>query len=394
MAHHPNTITAALADQGKYNQSLRVIPVMAHNDLEWQAPWQALFDKKGDASLAQWQKAAIAYIRNDPQSWNDATKTILFLSLQTANDPTLHLRLKTELFYHTFSPNAVSFILYAAVVLLLLTRQRKKYSYASAALMVGAAAHGIGILCRMVILQRPPVSTLYESIVFVGLLTVALGFFLSVKQRSKTLLFMTALAGVVLQLVAFGIADDQDNLKVLQAVLNSRFWLGLHVLTITIGYAFCILTGLLAHVYLAGTSFIRLSPALRDKIQRWCFVLTLWSLLFTATGTLLGGIWADQSWGRFWGWDPKENGALLIVLWLTWLLHGKISQHISSKAMMFGLAALTVMTGLSWMGINLLGIGLHTYGFITGVALGFGVFLGIEVLFFFACWMNSRETIR
>ena len=107
-------------------------------------------------------------------------------------------------------------------------------------------------------------------------------------------------------------------------------------------------------------------------------ILAILSLLFTAVGTILGGIWADQSWGRFWGWDPKENGALLIVLWLIWLLHGQVGAQLSRAMFVAGLAALSMVVAMAWFGVNLLSTGLHSYGFISGVAGGLFAFCAAD----------------
>ena len=109
-------------------------------------------------------------------------------------------------------------------------------------------------------------------------------------------------------------------------------------------------------------------------------MLLILALLFTIIGTVLGGIWADQSWGRFWGWDPKENGALLIVLWIIWLLHGRISGHLNEVKSMIGMACLSIIVVLAWFGVNLLNVGLHSYGFISGVATGIAAFCCFEIL--------------
>jgi cytochrome c biogenesis factor len=118
------------------------------------------------------------------------------------------------------------------------------------------------------------------------------------------------------------------------------------------------------------------------------------SLLLTTIGTILGGIWADQSWGRFWGWDPKENGALLIVLWLAWLLHGRISQHINEVGFVVGSAFLSIIVILAWFGVNLLNVGLHSYGFISGIAVGIGTFCIFEVILIGALWKLGQRLER
>ena len=114
------------------------------------------------------------------------------------------------------------------------------------------------------------------------------------------------------------------------------------------------------------------------------------ALLLTSVGTVLGGIWADQSWGRFWGWDPKENGALLIVLWLIWIQHGRLSGNIRPLGYVAGIAALNIVVALAWFGVNLLGVGLHSYGFTSGIASGLAAFCIFEFITIITLWTMIR----
>jgi len=151
------------------------------------------------------------------------------------------------------------------------------------------------------------------------------------------------------------------------------------------GYGWCILTAVFAHLYLASDKF---------KDEKSSFILhtlTILALLFTAIGTILGGIWADQSWGRFWGWDPKENGALLIVLWLIWLLHGKLGNQLNNTQFLAGLAFTNVIVGLSWIGVNLLGVGMHSYGFADGLFYGLGLFILAEISLISWLWRKAKS---
>ena len=170
-------------------------------------------------------------------------------------------------------------------------------------------------------------------------------------------------------LLASALAETNAAMPLLTAVLNTQFWLTVHVLCITTGYAACLLTSLAAHGALL-TGHISLA-----RVR----MFAVWAVFFTLTGTLLGGVWADQSWGRFWGWDPKENGALLLVLWLAWCLHLPYSLKVS-KAMQFTLLASTsIIVAISWFGVNMLGVGLHSYGFTSGVALGLITFVALQL---------------
>jgi len=96
---------------------------------------------------------------------------------------------------------------------------------------------------------------------------------------------------------------------------------------------------------------------------------------FSFIGTVLGGLWADDSWGRFWGWDPKENGALMIVLWNAIVLHARWGGIARER----GIACLAVFGNIvvswSWFGVNQLGAGLHSYGFTSGVSMALWSFV-------------------
>jgi cytochrome c biogenesis factor len=95
---------------------------------------------------------------------------------------------------------------------------------------------------------------------------------------------------------------------------------------------------------------------------------------------VLGGIWADQSWGRFWGWDPKENGALLIVLWNAIILHARWGGYARDRGIMAMAIFGNVITALSWFGVNMLGVGLHSYGFMDKAFWALAGFCGSQLL--------------
>ncbi|MEM9658060.1 MAG: cytochrome c biogenesis protein CcsA, partial [Planctomycetota bacterium] len=124
---------------------------------------------------------------------------------------------------------------------------------------------------------------------------------------------------------------------------------------------------------------VRLGGLFDDQQRRQLTGMTYgavcFALFFSFVGTVLGGLWADDSWGRFWGWDPKENGALMIVIWNALILHARWGRMIGER----GTAALAVfgniVTAWSWFGVNQLGIGLHSYGFSEGLTLALSVFI-------------------
>ena len=134
-------------------------------------------------------------------------------------------------------------------------------------------------------------------------------------------------------------------------------------------------------VYMLMAFFVKNNKSDLKKINNNIYGLTLMALFFTMFGTILGGIWADQSWGRFWGWDPKENGALLIVLWLLMMLHMRLSGIVKALGFAFGISLVNIIVAIAWFGVNLLSVGLHSYGFTDNVATNLFAFISIEIVF-------------
>jgi ABC-type transport system involved in cytochrome c biogenesis permease subunit len=167
----------------------------------------------------------------------------------------------------------------------------------------------------------------------------------------------------------------------MRAVLDSNFWLSTHVVTVTTGYAATFLAGFLAIIYIVRGIFTRsLDERTADALARMVYGIVCFATLFSFVGTMLGGIWADQSWGRFWGWDPKENGALLIVIWNAIILHCRWGGLVRQRGLMALAVFGNVVTAWSWFGTNMLGIGLHSYGFTSAAFHGLIVFVASQVV--------------
>jgi ABC-type transport system involved in cytochrome c biogenesis permease subunit len=201
-------------------------------------------------------------------------------------------------------------------------------------------------------------------------------------------------------IIAHNLALGGDTMEMMRAVLDTNFWLATHVVVITLGYASTFLAGVLAIAYVIfglTTRLLRVRLAksgvaatgmvesnvhgtrassrhravtgagggteLGKALAKMVYAIICFATLFSFVGTVLGGIWADQSWGRFWGWDPKENGALIIVLWNALILHARWGGMIKDRGLMTMAIAGNIVTSWSWFGVNMLGIGLHSYGF-------------------------------
>ncbi len=222
----------------------------------------------------------------------------------------------------------------------------------------------VGILTRMWLEGRPPVTNLYSSALFVGWGAVGLCLILEKFYRNGIGSVTGGMIGFATLLIADKLSLDGDTLEMMRAVLDSNFWLATHVVVITIGYSATFLAGFLALIYILRGLFTRtLDTATADALARMVYGIVCFATLFSLVGTVLGGIWADQSWGRFWGWDPKENGALLIVIWNAVILHCRWGGLVKQRGLMALAIFGNIVTSWSWFGTNMLGVGLHSYGF-------------------------------
>jgi ABC-type transport system involved in cytochrome c biogenesis permease subunit len=167
----------------------------------------------------------------------------------------------------------------------------------------------------------------------------------------------------------------------MRAVLDSNFWLATHVVVVTAGYSATFLAGFLAMIYIVRGVFTRsLDKGTADALARMVYGIVCFATLFSFTGTVLGGIWADQSWGRFWGWDPKENGALIIVIWNAVILHARWGGMVKQRGLMALAIFGNIVTSWSWFGTNMLGVGLHSYGFTDAAFLALSGFVASQLL--------------
>jgi ABC-type transport system involved in cytochrome c biogenesis permease subunit len=261
--------------------------------------------------------------------------------------------------------------------------------------------HTIALVSRIYISGRAPVINLYSSAVFIGWACVLLSLFLERIYPIGVANLVAAFIGVGTLSVA-RLLDTSDTLPVLQAVLDTQFWLSTHVITVTAGYAVTFLAGfigIVALVHRMATRYDAYKPGERPAelesfqqiLYRMTYGVICFAIFFSFIGTVLGGLWADDSWGRFWGWDPKENGALMIVLWNALMLHARWDKQVGPRG--FALLAVVgnVITAWSWFGTNQLGIGLHSYGFTSGTLIGLGLFFGFNMLFVGIAYYLTRS---
>jgi ABC-type transport system involved in cytochrome c biogenesis permease subunit len=235
--------------------------------------------------------------------------------------------------------------------------------------------HTVALLVRIYLSGRPPVTNLYSAAIFVGWCSVLVALVLELIYKNGTGSALAAVAGSLTLIVAHNLATD-DTLAVLQAVLDTNFWLATHVTIITFGYGATYVAGILgAFLVMRGVLTRSLDTKAYRTLGQMIYAVVCFATLLSFTGTVLGGLWADVSWGRFWGWDPKENGALIIVLWNALVLHARWGGIVQQRGMavlaLFG----NVVTTWSFFGVNMLGVGLHSYGFMSGALYWMTVFI-------------------
>ena len=273
-----------------------------------------------------------------------------------------------EHFFNTFAPFARAQGIYVIALLLAcfswLKMSRGLINTAFYLIGLAFVLHTGGLIMRMVLEGRPPVTNLYSSAVFVGWGAVLLGWILERIYRNAIGSSVAALVGFSTLIIANHLAKEGDTMEMMRAVLDTNFWLATHVVVITIGYSATFLAGFLAIIYvLRGVFTPSLGKDAGTSLVRMIYGIICFATLFSFVGTVLGGIWADQSWGRFWGWDSKENGALMIVVWNAIILHCRWGGFVKDRGIVILALFGNVVTAWSWFGVNMLGIGLHSYGF-------------------------------
>ena len=360
---------------------------------EWRRMGDALLEAPRGLAL---DKAVHAYAQmagaldaNQPAEFNAAVRDLRVELL--AVQPKSLDKAQAEVFFNQMQPfyNAMVIYILAGLLAIFSWFNLSETLRRSSVWLVWLAfvIHTIGLVYRMVLEGRPPVTNLYSSAIFIGWGAVLLGLILEKFHKNGIGLVVASVIGFITLIIAHHLALEGDTMEMMRAVLDTNFWLATHVVSVTIGYASTYVAGFLALIYILRGVFTKtLDAATGKSLARMIYGIVCFATLFSFVGTVLGGIWADQSWGRFWGWDPKENGALIIVLWNALILHlrwgGLIRERGLVNCAIFG----NIVTSWSWFGVNMLGIGLHSYGF-TQAAFFWLVLFAVSQLVFIGLGM-------
>jgi len=383
----------ALAE-GSVGLSLLPPPGMPSQDATWYAPGHALLAALyGNGVPAGWTPLLgrlvamqAAQARGDAPAFREALSAFRSSAEAMTRSRGEYDKIDLEVFLVRLDPFHRGVHLYLLAFLLValgwLVSSRWQRRAAWTLLLCVLALHVAGIVIRCVLRERPPISTLYETVLFISALAVAACLVAERIDRRGIALALAPVLGWLGLFIAnrYELLKGEDSMPQLVAVLDTNFWLATHVTCIAIGYSGSLVASALAHVTVLGGAFglRRGDEGFHRAVARMTYGMLCFGLLFSVVGTILGGIWANESWGRFWGWDPKENGALMICLAELAILHARQGGYVRAHGLALCSIAAGGVVAFSWWGVNLLGVGLHSYGFTGGVWTGLLSFYAFE----------------
>ncbi len=312
-----------------------------------------------------------------------------------------------EIFYnrlHAFGRGSKLYLLAALFFLLNLFSRRSRKRDRSYSLILGLAAyagalllHALGFYLRCTISGRAPVTNMYESLVWVSLAVAVFSLPIYYHSRHLTVLVISSFVAALGLLLAESFPAVLDPaLSPLVPVLRSNLWLTIHVLTITMSYGAFALGWGLGHAVVFGYAFRNTAAkaeslnTLANAVYRALQI----GVVLLAAGTILGGVWANYSWGRFWGWDPKETWALIALLGYLVVLHGRFIGWYGPFGIAMGAVLAFMGIVMAWYGVNfVLAAGLHSYGFGGGGYPYVASFVLADLLLVgFAAWKHKRKS--
>ncbi|HYG70394.1 MAG TPA: cytochrome c biogenesis protein CcsA, partial [Anaeromyxobacteraceae bacterium] len=374
-----------------------LVPPAGAPEDAWRSVGQALAANvtvaKVDPGLDAWARLGIGWASSDAGLFNQAVTELHDYALAARPEAMSHS--DHEWTFNKAQPFYTGMVVYVLALLTVfvswLWKPQVLRPAAFGLLVAGTLIHTAGLVSRVILQGRPPVTNLYSSAIFVGWGAVVLGVILEKMYKRGFGTAVAAACGFSSLIVAHHLTGSGDTMEMMRAVLDSNFWLATHVITITIGYSGTFLAGAIAIGYTLRKHVVaRPDPATSKSLSAMVYGIVCFSLFFSFLGTVLGGIWADQSWGRFWGWDPKENGALLIVLWNAIILHARWGGYARERGIMAMAIFGNVITSLSWFGVNMLGVGLHSYGFMDSAFVALSGFIASQLGLMALCLAPAR----
>ena len=398
-------------------------PQAGQSESKWSRVGDSLMESMNGApvnpAISSYARIAAAFKAGDAAHFNQEVAS--YRATLALDFPSALAKARHEVLFNQMQPFTSAMYIYVLAGLLALMYwfllSEPLRQSASWLIVLAFLIHTTGLIYRMALEGRPPVTNLYSSAIFIGWGAVILGYVLERFYRNGIGIVVASGMGFTTLIIAHHLSFEGDTMEMMRAVLDTNFWLATHVVVVTLGYASTFVAGFLGIVYvILGVFTPRLSQNMsagtakavavgmgvigRPKtglkahaemqrsigvdptskvLSRMAYGIICFATLFSFVGTVLGGIWADQSWGRFWGWDPKENGALIIVLWNALILHLRWGGMIRERGLMNCAIIGNIVTSWSWFGVNMLGIGLHSYGFTDAAFKWLMLFVGSQI---------------
>ncbi len=386
------------------NLPFHVIPMVKRERNTWISPWDAIGDEFYDTRIRQeitlWRDLTVYYWNGEQLFFDTAVKALQISTMSRLEKKEREgiRKIPSELLYNKGNFLLWAKLFYGLAFLVFLFSLFIPSSWlhlmSFICIVLGIIPHIIAFALRIVIMGRPPVTNLFETFAFVSLMSVIIGLIIEIRNKQWVGIVVSSVCGFVFLMISGKYAAEGDTMQMLVAVLNSNFWLTTHVISITIGYAGCCVAGIIGHMYLLQSLSKNFSKKFLNSVYRNLVGTLTFGLFMSFLGTFLGGIWADQSWGRFWGWDPKENGALLIVIWCALILHAKVGRLIGPVGVAVGAVLGNIVVMWAWFGVNLLNIGLHSYGFTFGIAKNLLIYVLAEIIFLISIVPLIKKKIK
>jgi ABC-type transport system involved in cytochrome c biogenesis permease subunit len=378
-----------LADQIMASQEIalleqpRMIPAAGEAE-----NWQALAseienagpDGPNDPTARSLDRILSAYVNNDKDAFN--AELDAYLQRQWDERPEEMTRIRYEVFFNELEPFYQCALFYALAFIMACVAwvawpealNRGAYWLMAVTLIV----HTCALFARMYLMNRWGVfvTNLYSSAVFIGWGCVVVGLVIEKTWGNGIGNVVGSALGALSLIIAHNLAaGGEDTIEMMRAVLDTNFWLATHVTCVTIGYTATFVAGFVAILFILRAFFTRsVDTEMLKVFSQIIYGIVCFATMMSFIGTVLGGIWADQSWGRFWGWDPKENGALIIVIWNALVLHARWGGMVKQRGTAVLAVVGNIVTSWSWFGVNMLGVGLHAYGFMHGAAITLACF--------------------
>ncbi|OIO38683.1 MAG: hypothetical protein AUJ72_02075 [Candidatus Omnitrophica bacterium CG1_02_46_14] len=357
-------------------ETIMVVP-SSENEV-WTSPYQnkSLFTAHFQALIKLYGENKFGEFAEKAKEWND--------NIHQITGEKYRLTVKLEKIYYDTRPFQQAWMAYLLAFLIFTFFKKKRSKTRSLGIAFLALAiffHTLGLTLRVLILQRPPVSNMYESMIYMNWVLIVAAVLFSIVKKNASVASIGALISAIVMIYG-NLLPIETNLEVLVPVLRSNYWLTIHVMTIVSSYGVFALAMGLGHRHLFLDVRQKLSKDEERRSEQIIYQSIQVGVLLLGIGTVLGGVWANESWGRFWGWDPKETWALITFLGYLILVHLKHAKLIKPYTLAVSAILGFLLVLMTWYGVNfILGRGLHSYGQGAGGMIWVIYYLIFEGLF-------------